>query len=121
MKQLEKLIDRVIARVNVNLRTFSFDAEPYAKDVVPFKQMLRFNAFYGVTSHHPLHVNFKNSSLAGSYFLGKCLRTTPSCTRPMCGGTSSSAKGTPCSSRARKCPWKRMKRSISRTATSSRP
>ena len=72
MKLIEKLIDRVIARVNVNLREFSFDAGPYAKDVVPLKQMLRFNAFYGVTSHHPLHVNFKNSSLAGSYFLGKC-------------------------------------------------
>lgn len=72
MKQIEKLIDRVIARVNVNLRKFNFDAEPYAKNVIPFKQMLRFNAFYGVTSHHPLHVNFKNSSLAGSYFLGKC-------------------------------------------------
>lgn len=72
MKQIEKLIDRVVARVNVNLRKFSFDAAPYAKNVIPLKQMLRFNAFYGVTSHHPLHVNFKNSSLAGSYFLGKC-------------------------------------------------
>lgn len=72
MKQIEKLIDRVVARVNVNLRKFSFDVEPFVKNVIPLKQMLRFNAFYGVTSHHPLHVNFKNSSLAGSYFLGKC-------------------------------------------------
>lgn len=72
MKQIEKLIDRVVARVNINLKAFNFDAAPYAKEVVPLKQMLKFDAFYGVTSHHPLRINFKNSSLAGSYFLGKC-------------------------------------------------
>lgn len=72
MKQLEKLINRVIIRANMNLREFDFDVTPYVKDIIPLEQMLKFYAFYGVTSHHPLHFNFVQSTLAGSYFLGKC-------------------------------------------------
>ncbi|MBU1170904.1 MAG: transferase [Proteobacteria bacterium] len=73
MKQVEKLIDRVINRVNINLREFNFDATPYAKKVIPLKQMINFDGFYGITSHHPIHFNFIHSNLAGSYFLGKCI------------------------------------------------
>ncbi len=72
MKKLEKLIDRVIIRANMNLREFDFDVTPYVKNVIPLEQLLKFYAFYGVTSHHPLHFNFVQSNLAGSYFLGKC-------------------------------------------------
>ncbi|GAB6098002.1 hypothetical protein JCM14469_42560 [Desulfatiferula olefinivorans] len=72
MKQVEKLIDRVINRVNINLREFDFDVTPYAKKMIPLKQMINFNGFYGITSHHPIHFNFIHSNLAGSYFLGKC-------------------------------------------------
>jgi carbonic anhydrase/acetyltransferase-like protein (isoleucine patch superfamily) len=73
MKQVEKLIDRVITRVNINLREFDFDAAPYVRRVIPLKQMIKFDGFYGVTSHHPIHFNFIQSNLAGSYFLGKCI------------------------------------------------
>lgn len=73
MKQVENLIDRVISRVNINLREFNFDATPYAKKMIPLKQMTNFNGFYGITSHHPIHFNFFHSNLAGSYFLGKCV------------------------------------------------
>lgn len=72
MKQLEKLIDRVIIRANMNLREFDFDVTPYVKNAIPVAQLLKFYAFYGVTSHHPLHFNFVGSNLSGSYFLGKC-------------------------------------------------
>lgn len=72
MEQLKKLIDRITTRANMNLREFDFDVSPYVKGVIPMDKMLKFYAFYGVTSHHPLHFNFKNSNLAGSYFLGKC-------------------------------------------------
>lgn len=72
MEQLEKLIDRIISRVNINLREFEFDVAPFIKEAVPLTQMIKFYAFYGITSHHPLHFNFTHSSLAGSYFLGKC-------------------------------------------------
>ncbi len=34
--------------------------------------MTKFYAFYGITPHHPLHLQFRHSNLAGSYFLGKC-------------------------------------------------
>ncbi len=73
MKQLEKLIDRIINRVNINLREPAFDVRPFLRGVIPLQQFSKFYAFYGLTPHHPLYFRFNNSSLAGSYFLGKCL------------------------------------------------
>ncbi|MCJ7597006.1 MAG: transferase [Desulfobacterales bacterium] len=73
MKQLKKLIERIICRVNINLREHgSFDVGPYINEIVPINQLNKFYAFYGITSHHPLYFHFSHSSLAGSYFLGKC-------------------------------------------------
>ena len=77
MKALEKLFARITQRVNINLRELQYDVNPLVKDLIPFNQMGKFYAFYGVTPHHPLNFEFKHSSLAGSYFLGKC-RTTNS-------------------------------------------
>lgn len=72
MKQLERLIDRIISRVNINLREFAFDVDPYVRKIIPLIQFSKFYAFYGLTPYHPLHFRFSQSSLAGSYFLGKC-------------------------------------------------
>jgi carbonic anhydrase/acetyltransferase-like protein (isoleucine patch superfamily) len=71
MKALEKLLDRVIQRININLRELDYDVTPYIKDLVELNQMGKFYAFYGITPNHPLDFVFKHSSLAGSYFLGK--------------------------------------------------
>jgi len=73
MKELEKLIDRIINRVNVNLREPSFDAGPFVRHLIPFDQYVKFYAFYGLTPYHPLYFHFSHASLAGSYFLGKCV------------------------------------------------
>jgi len=72
MKALENLFDRIVQRVNINLRELEFDVNPLVKDLVPFKQLVKFYAFYGITPHHLLDFQFKHSNLAGSYFLGKC-------------------------------------------------
>lgn len=72
MRQLEKLMERIVARVNMTLREFEFDAKDSIREVVSPEQLMKFNAFYGITSHHPLRFTFKRSNLAGSYFLGKC-------------------------------------------------
>jgi carbonic anhydrase/acetyltransferase-like protein (isoleucine patch superfamily) len=72
MKKLEKLIDRILRRVNINLRDQAFDAAPYLRPCVPLRKLSKFYAFYGVTGQHPLHFHFSHSNLAGSYFLGKC-------------------------------------------------
>jgi len=75
MNQLEKLFDRIIAKVKISLREFNFDAAGYLKylqDYIPLRQLIKFYAFYGVTSHHPFHFHFSRSNLAGSYFLGRC-------------------------------------------------
>ncbi len=72
MKELEKLVDRITLRVNINLREQAFDVKPYIENLVPLNQMGKFYAFYGVTPHHSLDFQFRHSSLAGSYFLGKC-------------------------------------------------
>ena len=73
MNQLEKLIDRIVDRVNVNLREPAFDVGPYIHGLIPLEQFVSFYAFYGLTQHHPIHFLFNHSSIPGSYFLGKCI------------------------------------------------
>lgn len=77
MKELKNLFSRIIQRVNINLRELNYDVTPLIENLIPLNQMSKFYAFYGVTPFHPLNFAFKRSSLAGSYFLGKC-RTTNS-------------------------------------------
>lgn len=72
MDQLTQLTDRIISRVNVNLSEFDFDTENFVRNTLDHEKMLEFYAFYGITSHHPIYFHFKNSNIAGSYFLGKC-------------------------------------------------
>ena len=72
MDRLKQLMQRIVGRVNMNLREFEFDVGPYITDTISLNQMIKFNAFYGITSHHPLRFTFKHSNMAGSYFLGKC-------------------------------------------------
>ncbi len=73
MEHLEKLVDRIIDRVNINLRKPAFDVGIYFRNLIPLEQFTRFYAFYSLTLHHPLELHFAQSSIAGSYFLGKCI------------------------------------------------
>jgi carbonic anhydrase/acetyltransferase-like protein (isoleucine patch superfamily) len=75
MKALQALFDRIVQRVNINLRELEIDVRPYVDGLIPFKQLTKFYAFYGITPHHALDLQFRGSSLAGSYFLGKCCAT----------------------------------------------
>ena len=72
MKELKALFDRISQRTNINLRELHFDVTPFIKNLIPLQQMVKFYAFYGITPNHPLDFQFRHSSLAGSYFLGKC-------------------------------------------------
>lgn len=72
MYELEKLFNRIIQRVNINLRDLVFDVSPFVRGHINLDQMNKFYAFYGITSDIPLNLKFIHSSLAGSYFLGKC-------------------------------------------------
>ena len=72
MNELQKLYDRIIQKVNINLRKLEFDAEPYASGLILPDQMSKFYAFYGISADHPLSLEFRHSGLAGSYFLGRC-------------------------------------------------
>ena len=72
MKKLENLMDRIIGRVNINLRALSIDVGAYLRDLVPENQLVKFYGFYGIWSNHPIHFHFSNSNLAGSCFLGRC-------------------------------------------------
>jgi len=71
MRELDKLLDRIIQRININLRELAYDVSPLISNLVPLNQMVKFYAFYGITPHHPLNFEFRHSSLAGSYLLGK--------------------------------------------------
>lgn len=75
MYELEKLFNRIIQRVNINLRELAFDVSPYIRGHINLEQMSKFYAFYGITSDLPPNLTFTNSGLAGSYFLGKCRAT----------------------------------------------
>ncbi len=72
MNELHKLNNRIVQRVNINLRELNFDVRPYVENLIDPEQMNKFYAFYGITADHPLNLVFKHSGLAGSYFLGKC-------------------------------------------------
>lgn len=72
MKELRKLLDRLIQRTNINVREHGYDATPVIQNLVPLSQMDKFYAFYGISNQHPLDLQFQHSNLAGSYFLGKC-------------------------------------------------
>lgn len=72
MSELKKVLQRVADRVNVNLRELSLDVAPFVRTMVVPNDLARFYAFYGFTPHHPPSFRFHRSSLAGSYFLGKC-------------------------------------------------
>ena len=72
MNELIKLYQRIVQKVNINLRELKFDINPYAKHLFAIEQMKNFYAFYGITTDHPLDLHFEHSALAGSYFLGKC-------------------------------------------------
>lgn len=72
MTKLEELINRIIDRVNINLREPAFDVGPYVRELIDRDKYSRYYAFYGLTSHNPLRFLFSNCSIAGSYFLGKC-------------------------------------------------
>ena len=71
MKELEKLLDRIVQRININLRELEYDASPFIRNIVTLDKTVLFYAFYGITPHHPLNFEFRHSSLAGSYFLGR--------------------------------------------------
>ncbi len=72
MKHIENLVGRIAQRIQINLRELNFDITPHIQHTIPLGQLTRFYAFYGITAHHPLNFQFIHSSLAGSYFLGKC-------------------------------------------------
>jgi len=72
MIELEKLFERILQRVNINLRELNYSVSPFVQGLVPLDQMVKFFAFYGITPNHPLNFEFQHSSLAGSYFLGQC-------------------------------------------------
>jgi len=72
MSEREKIFNRIIQKVNINLRDLKFDVSPFVTGHADLRQTNRSYAFYGVTSDIPLDLQFIHSSLAGSYFLGKC-------------------------------------------------
>ncbi len=54
MKELERIFNRIVQRVNINLRELDFDVSPFADALIPPDQMSKFYAFYGITPDHPL-------------------------------------------------------------------
>ena len=45
MQALENLFDRIVQRVNINLRELAYDVTPFFRDLIPLNQMVKFYAF----------------------------------------------------------------------------
>ena len=73
MENVKLLNQRIISRANANLHEFNFDTRLFVENAIEYDKLSKFYCFYGITSHHPIDFNFKYSSMAGSYFLGKCI------------------------------------------------
>ncbi len=71
MKELNNLIEHVVARVSANLRDPGLDVSQYVRNQIPMDSHAMYYGFYALTHQHPLSFSFKHSSLAGTYFLGK--------------------------------------------------
>ncbi len=71
MEKLEALFDHITARVNVNLKPMGIDVTSLLKNTIPRERHLAYYAFYALTEDHPISFRFKNSNMAGTYFLGK--------------------------------------------------
>ncbi len=41
MKELDKLLDRIIQRVNINLRELEYDVNPLVRKLIPPNQMTK--------------------------------------------------------------------------------
>ncbi|ADU62108.1 MAG: transferase [Pseudodesulfovibrio sp.] len=73
MEKLEELLTHITSRININLKPMGIDVEPILKNAIPRERHLLYYAFYALTTDHPLSFRFTNSSLGGTYFLGKTL------------------------------------------------
>lgn len=73
MERLEELLEHIATRVNVNLAHMGIDVVPILKNAIPRERHLLFYAFYALTNDHPVSFRFINSSLGGTYFLGRTL------------------------------------------------
>ena len=71
MPQLQRLLDHIVTRVNINLRDPAMDVGPRVTTSIPLDSHAQYYAFYALTAHHPPSFRFRNSALAGSYFLGR--------------------------------------------------
>jgi carbonic anhydrase/acetyltransferase-like protein (isoleucine patch superfamily) len=70
---LEQVLHRIIQRVDIKLGEMGVDVWPMINGLLPSgAQLSGYHGFYGLTSHHGVDYRFTRSSLAGSYFLGKC-------------------------------------------------
>ncbi|MCF6247501.1 MAG: transferase [Desulfobacula sp.] len=72
MKKLKLLNERIVSRINTNLKEFDFDVSRFVKNTIEYEKLAKFYCFYGITAYHPIDFKFRNASMAGSYFLGKC-------------------------------------------------
>lgn len=72
MKTLQQLLERIVQRVNINLREAGYDTAPFVNQLIPAEHWAKFYATYGISSHHPAHLESSNAGLSGSYILGKC-------------------------------------------------
>lgn len=71
---VDRLYARIIDRVGASLRFEHFDPRAALAAGPGFDPhaLTDRTAYYGVSPHYPVHLDFTRSALSGSYFLGRC-------------------------------------------------
>jgi len=72
MDNQERLLAGIVNRVNAGLGKHDFEAGIYIRPLVSNRSFFQTPAYYGLTPDHPVNFTVIHSSLAGSYFAGKC-------------------------------------------------
>ena len=55
MKRLQRILENIISRVNINLRHSGMDVAPYVYGAVPAERYAGLYAYYAITTEQPLY------------------------------------------------------------------
>ncbi|MFZ2445814.1 MAG: hypothetical protein WAW37_05615 [Syntrophobacteraceae bacterium] len=72
MAKQRDLIDRIVRYCGSGLAESKFDLRPYSDWLKQPRDLARVSGVYGVTGEHPSQLEIENSSVQGSFLLGKC-------------------------------------------------
>ena len=72
MEIFELIKKQIINKVDSSLARFGVSCSKFIDSAIDMDKLIDDSCVLGITAYHPVGFKFKQSSLSGSYFLGKC-------------------------------------------------